>query len=441
MIGLKHVNRKIVVLVLGVLLFTVVTPVMAQKINLTVWRPAFHTDPIEEEMFLSEFNQCFERKYPEVKVTMVPMPWADLFPKYTAAVDSGTTGDLALAGADHMLAFVPSGAVISVDDVLEELGGVENFYATLKYVQWQGKTWGIPAMEGCRILYYNKAHFADAGLDPESPPANWEELVRYAKMLTRDTNDDGALDQFGFGALYSRDYYPSQYTLLFMAQAGGGMVKNGKVILDSEENAVGLRFYADLYLKHKICPPDSLIGREFDFFKHFTKGHTSMAIFGNGWAHSLQRQLPPERYEQFGYAPLPEGPGRRATFDTNDPIFIWNTCKNVEMAKEWIKFWLQEDNFKKWNEMAGTMSPLKSINERWREEGLYQDKPYALAALEQFPYGIRWGHPDGAHPANGVVEATFVFADMTQEIVLKNRPVEEVLSEYQKKLEDIYYQY
>jgi len=423
-----------------ILCLAMIGPVIAKKTELTIWRPNVHTDPLEEQMFFEDFNSRFEQEHPDVKVTLVPVPWSELFQKFTAAVESKTTGDIAWAGPDHMLSFVPYDAVIPVDDLVEELGGEENFYPGLKYCQWQGHTWGIPNAESCRILYYNKAHFKEAGL--ESPPASWPEpFLTYAKKLTKDTNGDGSIDQYGFGALYSRDYYPSQYALMFMTQAGGEMLKNGKVVLNTKENARGLRFYVDLYLKHKVAPPDSLTAPEFDFFKHFTKGHVSMAIFAEAWAHSLQRILPEERYQQFGFAPLPAGPGRKATFDTSDPIYIWSTCDNVKLAKEWIKFWLKEDNFKKWNTMAGRMSSLKSINEKWRKEGIYEDRPYSLAALKQFPYGFRWGYPDGAHPANGVVEATFVYADMCQEVILEKRSIEEVLSKYQKKLEDIYYEY
>ena len=39
------------------------------------------------------------------------------------------------------------------------------------------------------MLYYNKAAFAEAGLDPEKPPANWAEHAAYAEKLTKRSGD------------------------------------------------------------------------------------------------------------------------------------------------------------------------------------------------------------------------------------------------------------
>jgi ABC-type glycerol-3-phosphate transport system substrate-binding protein len=47
-------------------------------------------------------------------------------------------------------------------------------------------------------LVYNKDHFRAAGLDPEKPPATWEQLREYANKLTIDKDGDGNSDQYGF---------------------------------------------------------------------------------------------------------------------------------------------------------------------------------------------------------------------------------------------------
>jgi ABC-type glycerol-3-phosphate transport system substrate-binding protein len=45
-------------------------------------------------------------------------------------------------------------------------------------------------------MYYNKEAFAAAGLDPEAPPATWDELVEMGKTLTvRDAS--GNVTQWG----------------------------------------------------------------------------------------------------------------------------------------------------------------------------------------------------------------------------------------------------
>lgn len=405
----------------------------SEPITLTIWRPPFHTDPAAEDAFMTKLNNKFEEENPGVKVELVMVPWAELMPKYVAAVESKTTPDISIGGATHCLALVPSGMVLPVTDLIREIGE-DDFYTTLMlYIQWKGETWLVPQIHTSRILYYNKEHFLEAGLDPNKPPTNWDELVEYAKKLTR-------AGRYGFGALYSRDYLPCQHLLMFMAQAGGGMRKDGEVIIDSKENAVGLQFYADLYLKHKVVAPGALSDNEMMCVEDFASGHTSMGIFSAGWASAWQNQLPPELFNQFGYAPLPAGPdGVRAAFGCNDGGWIWNTCKHVDVAEEWLKFWLREDNMEGWVELTMGLSPIIHQNEKW--EHISKELPWRAAEMEEEKNMIRWGYPQGGHPADGVIETSFIFSDMLQEVVVKNRPVDEVLAEYQKKFEELYSSY
>jgi len=227
---------------------------------------------------------------------------------------------------------------------------------------------------------------------------------------------------------------------MFTAQAGGGMREGETVILDSKENAVGLQFYADLYLKHKVAAPGAVAANEMMCVEDFASGRTSMGIFDQHWAGAWRKQLPQERFNEFGYAALPEGPkGVKASFGCNDGGWIWTTCEHVEVAKEWLKFWLRDDNMQEWVTMTAFMSPLKQQNEKWIP--MYKEQPWRIAAMDMFPHLINWGYPGGAHPANGTIETSFIYSDILQEVVVKKRPVDEVLTEYQKKLEELYSKY
>lgn len=41
-------------------------------------------------------------------------------------------------------------------------------------------------LEPSCVMYYDKAAFAEVGLDPETPPTTWDELIEYAKLLTNE---------------------------------------------------------------------------------------------------------------------------------------------------------------------------------------------------------------------------------------------------------------
>lgn len=53
----------------------------------------------------------------------------------------------------------------------------------LHYGSYNGQTLGLPFSNSSIMLYYNKDHFRQAGLDPEKPPQTLEELAEYADAL------------------------------------------------------------------------------------------------------------------------------------------------------------------------------------------------------------------------------------------------------------------
>lgn len=410
----------------------------SEPVTLSIWWPPHYTDPVAEENFFIELNNKFEKENPGVKVEMMVIPWDGLLQKYVAAVESKKLPDLLASGPTQLMALVPSGMIRPATDLAREIredirkrGEDDSFTTSLVYYQWEGETWGIPLHTVGFILFYNKKHFLEAGLDPDKPPTNWDEFLEYAKKLTRE-------GRYGFSGLYSRDYLTAQHLLTFSSQAGGGLRKDGKVILDSKENAVAFQFYADLYLKHKVVPPAALSQNEMMTYDDFSSGRTSMGIFLPQYATAWKSQLPPERFSEFGYATLPEGPKGKLSWGCSNPIYMSATSKHVDIAKKWIKFWLRDDNMHEWLSMTGRLSPLKYQNKKWMSE---YEHPWTILAADQSRYFIDWGYPEGGSPAGGIVGASFIYADILQEVVFNNRPVEEVLAEYQKEVEEMYSKY
>ncbi len=66
------------------------------------------------------------------------------------------------------------------------------------YYTIDGKLYSMPFNSSTPLLYYNKTAFEKAGLDPNTPPKNFDEIVAMAKQLTvKDTS--GNITQRGFG--------------------------------------------------------------------------------------------------------------------------------------------------------------------------------------------------------------------------------------------------
>lgn len=66
------------------------------------------------------------------------------------------------------------------------------------YYTVEGKLYSMPFNSSTPVLYYNKDAFREAGLDPEKPPTNFDEIFEVAKKLEKK-DDAGNITRYGFG--------------------------------------------------------------------------------------------------------------------------------------------------------------------------------------------------------------------------------------------------
>jgi ABC-type glycerol-3-phosphate transport system substrate-binding protein len=206
-------------------------------------------------------------------------------------------------------------------------------------VQTSGGIYGVPADTQFLFLLYRKDLFQKAGLDPEAPPKDWQELLLAAKTLTR--RDEG---RYGLGLIPRTWYFQD-----FVWQAGGEMARldaEGKIASAfGEAPAVqALQFWKDLRWKYDVLQPDPLM-RETELLHLFALGKVAM-IFGTSDqlpALLTRYGLPPEA---FGIAPMPSGPSGPAAH-LSGQVYVLNAGSSPERMKaawEFIRFELSPAN-------------------------------------------------------------------------------------------------
>jgi sn-glycerol 3-phosphate transport system substrate-binding protein len=91
----------------------------------------------------------------------------------------------------------------------------------LAYYTVENKLYSMPFNSSTPILYYNKTAFKDAGLNPDTPPKNFEEIEQYGKKLLKK-DASGKVTQYGYSmAIYG--WFFEQ----FMAKQGALYANNG----------------------------------------------------------------------------------------------------------------------------------------------------------------------------------------------------------------------
>ncbi|TQJ50887.1 ABC transporter substrate-binding protein [Phycicoccus sp. SLBN-51] len=146
---------------------------------------------------VSDFNAAHQGKI-EVKATYAGK-YDDAITKYKAAIQSKSTPDVIQIydiGTQFMIdakQTVPMQSFIDRDklDVGDLQPNITGYYSIDKKLN------SMPFNTSMPVMYYNKTLFKKAGLDPEKPPTNLDEIRTAAEKLSKKK---GGPADYGFGA-------------------------------------------------------------------------------------------------------------------------------------------------------------------------------------------------------------------------------------------------
>lgn len=332
-------KRIAAALTLGVALATALfvsgVPAAAQTVTIRVMSKG----TLEEKQIEQAVVKAFEREYPHIKVKYEnPGGWG--WEKLITLIAGGNAPDVTrfFNGFTPMLAakgalidlkpFIDSDKSFDLDDMVSN---------GLTAASFRDAIYGVPQEYIGYSMAYNAEMFDDAGLNP--PPESlkeagnwtWETLLAVAKKLSKDTNGDGKMDQWGI--VYDM---PGDRWLPWIYQNGGQMVDNRedptRYTLDHPRTIEAVQWLMDLRFVHKATPtPDEMKGIPEQFF---TSGQVGMYPFGPWLAPHYQK------FAKFDWniGHLPAGKGGRWNSAVADVWTVVKGSKHPREAWEFVKF-------------------------------------------------------------------------------------------------------
>ena len=225
--------------------------------------------------------------------------------KTVSALQGGTPPDFAILPNPELYSLLDMDAVIPLDDFIAADGGseyIDDFVpAFMKNSYHDGKIYSIPFQRSTIIMYYNKNQFKEAGLDPEVPPANWDELRECAKKLTV-TDASGNVSRWGVMIPMDDPFMFYGFSRQNSTAAGEIMSEDGKsVYFDTPENVEALQYLINLAKVDKVMPEGAI--KWGDGPSNFMAGAASITFTSSG---SLTNILDNTDFE-VGTAFLPAG--------------------------------------------------------------------------------------------------------------------------------------
>jgi arabinogalactan oligomer/maltooligosaccharide transport system permease protein len=142
-------------------------------------------------------------------------------------------------------------------------------------------------------LVYNKRLFREVGLD--RPPGSLDELIAFGKLLTRDFDGDGIVDQHGLVWNFTEPFF---FIPFYASYGGWVMDEDQNPTLNNEAAVAAFQYVRDMRDKHGIIPAEC----DYDVAdSKFNTGTAAMLING-AWAWAKYMESP---HVDFGLTILP----------------------------------------------------------------------------------------------------------------------------------------
>jgi sn-glycerol 3-phosphate transport system substrate-binding protein len=161
----------------------------------------------------------------------------------------------------EIFTLIDNDAIVPFDDLVktpEEKQWLDSFYpALMENSRTGGKTWSIPFQRSTIVMYYNKDAFRKAGLNPDAPPATWDELASMGKKLV---TKDGSGKVTQWGLEIPSTGYPYWMFGALCRQNGEVLMNSGgtEVYFKNPGVVQALDFWKSLGQEHGIMPKGTI---------------------------------------------------------------------------------------------------------------------------------------------------------------------------------------
>lgn len=340
---------------------------------------------------------------------------------YTELNGGGDGPHVSIMGFSEVYTLSEMEAVLPVEDFIAAEGDLDSFVAQyipayLDYTD-EGTLWALPFQRSTAILYYNKDLFEAAGLDPEQPPRNREELVEYAQVLTTD-------DVWGFGMVTADAWLFHPFAL-----ASGEPVWDGdpaQVNFNSPGVVNAAQFLASLVHEYGVQSPD-VMGWG-DVSNEFMSGNIAMILHSTG---AMSNHIDNSPFD-VGVGFIPAGaPGEdgtgyaTVTGGANIYIFDRGTDAEKQAAFEWVKFLTSAESQAIWGQETGYIAANLGAWETAEFQEFLEERPQASIARAQLEFA-------GPSLATYSSDTWTILSDALQSIIVGEADAQEALDQAQQ---------
>jgi multiple sugar transport system substrate-binding protein len=233
----------------------------------------------------------------------------------STAIGAGTAPDVAMVDCVWVAGLARAGFLFPLDEIdpyFDQRGLASRLYPAFAQANsYEGHLYGMPAKADASLLWYRQDWFEQEGL---APPKDWDDLVSVSKYFGRGDVARRYMISHPLALPGGRSAGEATvYNLMpFIWSAGGQLLHDGQVVLNSSETRQALEFLRGLG-SLGIIEPAEIAQYRWDTGPYMlAKGQVAMALGGSYQAELILRMSRWRREEfpaRVGCVPLPAAPG------------------------------------------------------------------------------------------------------------------------------------
>lgn len=405
--------------ILSVLLFfavSIVTPAFAGQ-TATLWIRSDGSTFMPP--MVERFNATHENR---IKLELV-LP-QEIVRKFGTSFAAGEAPDAISLDLIYHPQFTAADLCEDLTDYAKSLPYFENLSKShIRLASRDGRIYGLPYAADVSFMFYNKDLFRLAGLDPESPPVNFAELMDAAVKVSQIKGKEeiyGFWTSLGSGGNQTFTFEPQIW-------ANGGDVLNndGSVCtLDTPEVRECLENYRKLFKAGGMpisCQSDSGASR----IPMFGAGRVGITFGGTFNMGTLLRDFPEI---DFGVAPIPGPKGGKSTFVGGDNFIIPKGSKNIAVAKEFLEWTYSPEGQGLLAQHGGLPTRLDTATEALKNHDPRYLLSAELLAIGRTPFSTVYLDTFNSNNSPWLM--------MIQDAAFTDKPIEEASAEAQQFIQE-----
>ena len=321
----------------------------------------------------------------------------DVLPRTIAAVESKNGPDLMLLQWNQGYLFDKS--FVDVGDVVQAVGGNRIYDFNRAATRVNGIYRGVPFYNIGSAMVYNKPMWDEAGI--RSFPDTYDQLLKDGTKLKKlgypigwtlgHTIGDGAFGNYpvlwAFGG-YERD-------------------ERGKVAINSKGTRAACDFMREFW--NAACDEGGMAWNDSSNNQAFLGETISCCLNAASIYMKAVRDKNPIA-SKIRHTVAQKGPAGRFELIQQYNYHIPTYSRNVKVAKDWLRFLMQHDNYEKVFVASGGFA--QGISAEWESHSLWNKDPVMKPYSELTRYGRNMGYKAAYDRASSEVQAKYIITDL-----------------------------